>query len=385
MFVLTTKHSIVDRGIAAVVAVAMVCWAVGAHYTAQAAGLTNITDVLSTSAPGVDADHTLTFTLPAAATTTEGVDENGDEIRITFPAGFDISAIVDGDIDVFNGGEDTLGTDWTSGVALQVLTLTSGGGRLANGDEIEIEIGTNATAGAPGSNQITNNAATGSYELLIEVYDTTTATVVSSNSTVLAIVDQVVVTADVDPIFEFYVTGTSSATTIDTEATAVTTSTTTIPFGTLAPGAAKVAAQELSVITNARTGFGVTVVTNQQLTASNNADIDSFADGADTASPTTWASPTGTIGTEDTYGHWGLRSSDGDIGTPFAAGFYEFVPVAGTDSPREIFSHNAPTNGYSSPIDEGYTQVLYKAEIMSFQEAADDYTATLTYVATPVF
>jgi hypothetical protein len=33
----------------------------------------------------------------------------------------------------------------------------------------------------------------------------------------------------------------------------------------------------------------------------------------------------------------------------------------------------------------GSTTVAYKVEITSLQEAAKDYTATLTYIATPVF
>jgi hypothetical protein len=381
-----TKFSTVDRGIAAVLAVALVCWAVGAHYTAQAAGLTVVTDTLSTSAPGVAANHTIQFTLPTTATTAEGVDANNDFIRLTFPAGFGgVASIVDADVDLeVNTNPDTLGSDWTASSTGQILELVSGGGRIAPDEVVEIEIGTNATDDGTGSNQITNNAATGSYELLIEIVDEATGDVVSSASTILVVVEQVTVTADVDPIFNFFVSGTSTGTVIDSETMTADTTDTEIPFGTLGAGTPGIAAQELRVVTNAVGGFAVTVFTDQQLTASNNADIDSFADGADTNTPTTWASPTGTIGSENTYGHWGLRSSDADLGTSFADNEYEFVPLF-SDGPREVFDHNGPTDGFNSPIDAGYTQVMYKAEIMSFQEAADDYTATLTYVATPVF
>jgi hypothetical protein len=384
MFVLT-KFTAVDRGIAAVLAVALVCWAVGAHYTAQAAGLTTITDTLSTSQSGAAANHTIDFTLPTGSA---GIDAE-DVIRITFPAGFTgVASIADGDIDLeLNTTDEAVGTDWTSSSTGQVLEITSVAGTVAADDTLTIEIGTNATFDAvTGVNQISNNAATGSYELLIEIVDEGT-TVQDSGSTTLAIIDQVTVTADVDPIFNFTVAGTSTGNTIDTEATTVTTTATEIPFGTLdALGTPSVAAQELSVVTNAVAGFAVTVFTNQQLTASNNADIDSFSDGTNVSTPTAWASPTGTIGSEDTYGHWGMRTSDGtlDVGATFADGQYEHVPTFAT-GPREIFYHNGPTDGLNSPIDAGYTQVMYKAQIMSFQEAADDYTAILTYVATPVF
>lgn len=375
-----TRFSTVDRGIAAVLAVALVCWTVGAHYTAQAAGLTNVTNTLSTSAPGVAADHTIEFTLPGSATAVEGVDEDDDEIRLTFPSGFDITSIVLGDVDV--AVDTTDDTAWTYGQSSDTITLTSTGLRVAPGEVVEVLIGTNATGG---TNQITNDTATGSTEMIIEVFDTTTGEVVSSASTMLVVVDQVLVTADVDPIFEFTVAGTSTGIALDGETTTATTTATEIPFGTLdSLGTPSIAAQELDVVTNAVGGFSVTVFTNQQLTASNNADIDSFADGADTNTPTTWASPTGTIGSEDTYGHWGFRSSDADLSVSFPNGDYEYVPTA-ADGAREVFSHTGPTDGLNSPVDNGFTQVLYKAEIMSFQEAADDYTATLTYVATPTF
>lgn len=378
----TKTFSTVDRGIAAVLAVAMVCWAVGAHYTAQAGGLTTITDVLSTSEPGVVANHTITFTLPDNTPDTTGIDTD-DVIQLTMPVGFTVPALVDADVDVaINTTDDAMATDWDVSVLGQVISITSTGGTAAAGDEIEIEIGTNATNEVTGTNQITNHATAGSYELLIEVVDEGT-TLQDSNSTVLVMVEQVTVTADVDPIFNFFVTGTSTGTVLDTETMTATTTATTIPFGTLGAGTPGIGAQELRVVTNARSGFSVTVFTDQQLTASNGADINSFSDGTDVSTPTTWAAPTGTIGDNTTYGHWGLRSSDADIATAFADNEYEHVPLAAT--PREVFDHNAPTDGYNSPVDNGHTRVLYKAEIMSFQEAADDYTATLTYVATPTF
>lgn len=380
MFVLSTKFSAVDRGIAAVLAVAMVCWAVGAHYTAQAAGLIDVSDTLSTSQPGVVSDHTLAFTMPTGS----AIDQD-DEIRITMPAGFTIPALVADDFDVEVNATDIDSTGWTVGVASQVITVTAGATfAAAAGDDLLIEIGTNATNEATGSNQITNNAATGSYEVLIEIYDEGT-TLQDSNSTVIAIVDQVVVTADVDPIFDFFVSGVAAATALDGDTTDVTTSTTTIPFGTLSPGTDVTAAQRLSVVTNAQGGFAVTVFTNQQLTATNGSDIDSFADGGDQATPLAWASPTGTIGTEDEYGHWGIRSSDEtDLTLDFSTNdTYVALPLAA--SPLEVFTSLGVTDGTNSPLDEGFTDVMFKAEIMSFQEAADDYTATLTYVATPTF
>jgi hypothetical protein len=57
--------------------------------------------------------------------------------------------------------------------------------------------------------------------------------------------------------------------------------------------------------------------------------------------------------------------------------------VSASTTPVEVFRHDGPTDG--SVAGEGTAQVIYKQEISALQEAANDYTATLTYVATPVF
>ena len=46
-------------------------------------------------------------------------------------------------------------------------------------------------------------------------------------------------------------------------------------------------------------------------------------------------------------------------------------------------SHTGPTNG--TITGEGTTKVGFKVQISGLQEAGDDYTARLTYVATPTF
>jgi hypothetical protein len=342
--------------------------------------------VLSTSEPNTNANHTITFTLPDNTPGATGLDAD-DEIRITLPPGFTVPLIDDDDVDIeVASSEETMATDWDATSGGQVITITSTGGTASQGDDIQIEIGDNATNEATGDSFITNHTATGSYEMLIEIYDEGT-TLQDSASTMLVVVDQVTVTADVDPIFDFFVTGTTTGVTIGGEAMTATTTSTEIPFGTLnpTPGNPEVAAQDLRVVTNAVGGFSVTVATDQQLTASNLATIDSFDDGSDQPTPLAWQSPGGDIGDNNTWGHWGVRSDDSDLAVPFPAGQYEYVPLLASSTPREVFSHNAPVNGYGSADDEGSTKVLYKVEIMSFQEAADDYTANLTYVATPTF
>jgi len=55
------------------------------------------------------------------------------------------------------------------------------------------------------------------------------------------------------------------------------------------------------------------------------------------------------------------------------------------DAPREVLYHAAPASGWSSTEGQGWARVGYQVEIGTLQEAATDYTNTMTYVATPVF
>jgi hypothetical protein len=138
-------------------------------------------------------------------------------------------------------------------------------------------------------------------------------------------------------------------------------------------------AQRLNVTTNARNGFVVTVEQDQNLLSSTGADIDGFIDGAYTNTPAAWAAPTNSIANENTWGHWGLTSDD-DINT---SEFGSALFVAASTTPRQIFSHAGPSDGVTNDI--GSTTIGYQIQISPLQEAGDDYTTVLTYIATPTF
>jgi hypothetical protein len=138
--------------------------------------------------------------------------------------------------------------------------------------------------------------------------------------------------------------------------------------------------QQLSVTTNSRNGFVVTVEQDQNLLSSNGADIDGFKDGAYTNTPTAWTSPTNVITNENTWGHWGLTSEDADLNSDeFGSALF----VAASSTPRQIFSHSGPADGTTANM--GRTEVGYQIEITPLQEAGDDYNTILTYIATPTF
>lgn len=339
---------------------------------AQAANVTSFSDTLSDSGPSVASNHTITFTTPTGVL-------NGEEVTVDFSDGpFVIGSVAFGDIDVSveGTGDLTLAADCTgteqvgasfSGTTLTLEFCTGEGGLIAANGTSTIEIGTNADGG---TNQITNPGI-GSYEINL------TAGPSDSGATRVAILQTVTVTASVDTLFTFTVDGVAGNETVNGTTTGATTTPTTIPFGKLDPGVASTAAQDLTVTTNARNGFVVTVTADGQLRSSTGADIDGFRNGNYDTTPTGWEGPSAVVGQEETYGHWGLTSDDTDH---FAA---TQTYVSASTTPVDVFTHTGPTDGTTTG--EGTTRVGYTVQISSLQEAADDYQAILTYVATPIF
>ena len=366
-----------NQPIALVLIAAILLWTVGLPFgigRAHAASLTTVKDTITDSRPSVVANHTIDFTTPTGIT-------SGQTITITFPAGFTMSSIAFGDVDLKDDGTDLAfaatasGATWGAAVSGQVLTLTNGTTAVAAGSVMELQIGTNATFGTAGTNQITNTTA-GSYVISLG------GTSADAADLRIAIIDAVTVTASVDTSLTFTVAGVASGQAVNGDA--VTTSAgataTALPFGTLTPGTAKTLAQTLSVTTNATNGFAVTVIQNQNLVSANGADIDTFKDGASTATPTAWTTPLGTLGTEATYGHYGVTSEDSDLNTDeFGTALY----AGNLATARTVFSHTGPADG--STANKGQTRVAVKIQVTALQEAATDYNNRLTYVATPTF
>ncbi|MFN3692827.1 MAG: hypothetical protein ACK4SL_01850 [Candidatus Paceibacteria bacterium] len=373
------------QALASVVGLAILLWSLGlpTFRFAEAANVRLVSDTLSDSAPSVPSNHTISFVTPSGVA-------NGESIVIDFSNGpFALGAVAFDDVDITDDGTDLSigagcgGTDEV-GFSTSTNTITlefcagDGASLPANGTTT-IQIGTNATFGATGNAQLTNPAV-GSYEIDI------TAGSADSGTTRVAIISPVVVTAAVDTSFTFTVSGVATGT-VNQEAITGSTSATSIPFGVLTQGTATTSAQQLSVSTNASYGFAVTVQVDQQLLSSTGADIDGFIDGAYTNTPVAWQPPTGSISDENTWGHWGITTEDSSLTDaltdPFAASTTGQLFVSASTTPVEVFRHNGPSDGTTPNV--GSTRVGYKVEISPLQEAGNDYTATLTYVATPVF
>ena len=141
MFVLSRDVSAAKRVIATLLATAIVLWASGAFNIARAASLTDVSDLITDSAPGAAADHEITFTHPA----TGGGVPNGEDIVVTFPAGFDLTGIGTEDVSLFVDGADFGQANWSIVNGGSVLTITINTGSIAAASSSAIYIGTNAS------------------------------------------------------------------------------------------------------------------------------------------------------------------------------------------------------------------------------------------------
>ncbi len=215
----------------------------------------------------------------------------------------------------------------------------------------------------------------------VTTYSDTGSTVIDTASLAFAILTttSIAVSASVDPTFTFSVaaanTGSVNGASID-----VTSSTaTTIPFGTLSIGAPKIAAHDLSVVSNSTNGYAITVKALADpplVDGSNNIDVFTGTN----ASPTTWSSPAGSSANVNT-GFFGYTTNDATLGTGTAARF--------TSSGGNKWSGTT-----TSPLEVAYsavgvtsaevTRIGWQAEVNGLQPAGA-YSGTVVLVATPTY
>lgn len=376
--------------VAIVLIVALLLWFTGLPFMhqAQAARVTDFSDTLYRATPSALSSSTIAFTLQSNIVP----GQSGQTLRLLLdPAG------------TLPSGASAFSQTFASTTATSSLIYLSAGGTDYN-------IVDSCTAG----NEVTvvGNYNTGSDEGLTFTFCTggaaiATSTVVTigvgpvwtnpsteqsyvirlagtagvTGDTRVAIIQDVTVTASVDTSFTFTVTGTATSTTVNGTTTTFTTTNTAIPFNTLPLTGPVTGAQRLNVSTNASNGFVVTVYETQPLTNTGGDLIYLFNQGASTSVPTQWLAPSSTINEYNTYGHFGVTSSD-DLNSSEFSGNKYVGNIQNPDSPRQIFEHNGPADGVTTNI--GSTTIGYTIQIGPLQ-AAGDYTNTLRYVATPTF
>jgi hypothetical protein len=305
-----------------------------------------------------------------------------DTIAITFPAGFNMGSVdyTDVDLSASSAGEQTIAgaapntTQWGAAVSGQVLTFTSPSNAstyIGGGETVTIEIGTNATAGVTGDQQITNPTAA-SYTISIAANGASPDT----GALVVAIISGVTVSATIAESLTFAIAAVNDTLcTLGGTATAVTTTAATVPFGTMNANSFKKGCQTLTLNTNAGNGYSLTSQETDQLTNAGSQIISDTTCDTGTCTESTsaaWATATANHG----LGH---TCSGLDCAATYssASNFRQFASIADTETAVQMMSS-------SSPVTNSTSTVVYKLSV-SGSQSSGDYSNVVVYIATAQF
>lgn len=206
----------------------------------------------------------------------------------------------------------------------------------------------------------------------IITWSDTGSTEIDSGTTAFATLTttSVAVSATVLENFSFALAGVNSGGTVNSATTDITTTASTIPFGTLATADPNIGAHDVTITTNAGSGYAVTVkaTADPPLTSGSN-NIDGFS--GTYASPATWSSPNGSAQNVNT-GFFGYTTADTDH-----SGFQTNKWAGLETTARSIVSNTAAASAET-------TRIGWQAEINALQPAGS-YTGTVLLVATPTY
>ena len=343
---------------------------------AQAAALTTLSDTMSRLKASTASNHDIRFRTPTGM--------SASTMKIYFnTAGFDDGSVDYTDIDLQYGSsqsevngsctsnctEATLAAaagagTWGAVFATNDLTFsypTSGGTAIAANDYVRVLIGTNATEGATGDQQMTNPVSTGTKVITLEVAGTT-----DTGSLAVVIIttdDQVVVSTTIDPYITFVLT--DNAVTLVTAADGNPSYTAT--------GYNKNDTNTLAVSTNGTSGYTLTY-TGATLTSGGNTIT---AIGGTPAASTT---------NTEQFGLNLKNNSTPDVGADENGG--SGTPAADYNAANS-FAYEAgatPINLASASAASATTTftVSYIANVTQTTEAGN-YNTTITYIATGNF
>ncbi len=353
------------------VAISLISFAASLQ-VAFAAALANVSDTLTNQTVSALSNHTVVFRTPTGAA------DNTDTITVTFPAGFNLNTFDFADVDLAHSAgsqsnctaptytnEETLAASaaaaaWGAAISGQVLTLTAptdgvGASAIATNACVQIQIGTNATTGATGDTQITNQSAASTYEIAVAgaFGDTGSATISILTD------DSVDIAATVAQSLTFSISDTSIGFAGLSAASA------RYATGDATGSASEVEAHNLIVGTNASNGYS--------LTASGTTLTCSGCGGA-TVSAIGSANTASSAGTEQFGVRFTASGGTGAVVAPYAASGFAFDTAAFPDQVASAAAASSNTT-YSA---------RYLANIAANTEAGA-YSASVTYVATANF
>jgi hypothetical protein len=376
---------------------------------AQAAALTSVSDTISSSTPGANANHTILFVTPT------GINGASETITLTFDSSpaFDLTGIVEDDVDI---AEDTgapigdcasfaaekttaasaSGTEWGVAVSGQVLTLThpTAGGTedIAAGACVQVQIGTNATSFGSGANQINNAskvAAVGTAD--IYTIDINVNSGDDTGTAMTASIEGVDVSVTVVESLTFSIAAvadTTCATITDgvgAEVTSTVGATITVPFGTPTVNTFVDGCLDLTVATNATDGYSTTVEKSQVLTSGSDTIADGNCDGS-CANSTIAAWDTASAANSGFA--YCMKDATGNAAATADANWTAGAnQCGGSTQGFKLFPTTTTTEAVmasAAPTADDTSNTGYRLVVPGAQEPGT-YTTTITYITTPTF
>lgn len=341
----------------------------------------SLIDTLSESRPSVASNHEIVLNLSGGTTFIAG-----ETVIVTFPAGFDLTALTMTDVDFQNGATDeTLQAGACGATDTVRYTLA--------GQAVTFEACSSYTAEAAGTAitmQFGSNAAGGTTRIVNSTANVYTLTVTGthgddSQDTILVITAAVTVSATIDEVLTMTVAAVASGSCTVTGGTSITSTATTIPYAVIATEAFYNICQSLTVATNAGTGYTVTVYTVAGLDSGVNAFGVGTCDGGCTlTTPNTWATATNNgyaLCMDDTTGNAAATANAGwDTAAEECGGagqkFELIADLSGAQTPSTIMQSAT-----------GVTDVSLAGWRISADavQAPGAYTGTADYITTGTF
>jgi len=251
---------------------------------------------------------------------------------------------------------------------------------------------------APGAGHTAGTADT--YTVTIQHLKDRTAgndyAVLDSTTVKIALIESVRVTATVDPTITFTVAGVGVGITACLQTLDITSTATTIPYGTLALASFNDAAQQLSAVTNAAGGYAVTIISDDQLSVGGDHAVEIENTDCDNENCTDTVS--GRWSSENDISGFGFSLHNIDANT---APFW-YSTTTGNCSGGSFCARMIPSTATASETpDDSDTalQIMSRSTIPSTTESlyvcyrlvadttqtAGDYENNVTYTATATF
>jgi len=235
------------------------------------------------------------------------------------------------------------------------------------------------------TSNITNPTSAGTYFARVATYsDVGCNTLVDEGVTAFAIISGVTVTATVAETLTVTVSGIAAADCTQSSGTSVTTTATTVPFGTISPDTFYRGCQNIRVATNAPNGFSMTTQeqTNLRSGTTNIPDTTCDATGCSEVTARPWTS-TAYPG----YGHSCYNITGTPCNTVYAGDYFRQFACRGTDAECDpgIGGETAQMFMSSSTAADVTGRILHRISVSPTQAALADYTATIVYIVTPTF